>query len=227
MTVLLARTAPYRLWPLALLLALTACDDPAFTARKGNVWFDQAAYVQARDAYLDALARADTLPSRLRTAALNNTGLSYLAEGNGSEALAALDVAARAAPTAALGNETHYNGGMAAYSIGQREAALERFRQALLLRENDDDARYNWEVVRRQMQKEQNESGGSPPPQPSDYARALKERAERLAAERRYREAHMLMQQGLEQDETVAAFGDFINRLATVADINTLPPSRP
>ena len=45
------------------------------------------------------------------------------------------------------------------------------------------------------------------------------------AAEGRYRDAHTLMQEGLRQDETVQAFGDFIQRLGTVADINDLAPT--
>lgn len=208
-------------------LVLTACDDPVLSARAGNAHLDAGRYEDARAAYRDALARLDTLPSTLRTAALNNTGLAYLADGNAPEALPALELARAAAPTPRLRAEVDYNAGVAAYRAEQRPAALAAFRAALIARPDFDDARYNWEFVKRQQQQEQNRQGGPPPPPPSDFAKALKAQAERLAAEGRYREAHTLMQNGLRQDETVQAFGDFINRLGTVADINALAPSVP
>ncbi len=215
------------LYPVLLLVALvlTGCDDPSLSGRRGNAEFDLGRYVEAREGYREGLARTDSLPSRLRTALLNNTGLAYLAENNGLEALGALDAATLAAPTADLRAEVLYNSGLAAYTAEQRAAALAYFRRALLTRENLDDARYNWEVVKRQMEQEQNQQGGPPPPPPSDFAKELKARAEKLAAEGRYRDAHTLMQEGLQQDETVQAFGDFIQRLGTVADINDLTPT--
>ncbi len=221
------RIQRFSLLYLVALPLLAACGDPAFVGRRGNTHLELEQFLDAREAYREGLTRTDSLPSRTRMAFLHNTGLAYLAEQNRTEALAAFEAAALAAPTPHLRAEAFYHAGLAAYGAEQRQTALDRFRAALLLRENDDDARFNWEVVRRQMKNEQNRSGGPPPPTPSDFAIELKKRAEKLAAQRRYREAHMLMQQGLQQDETVQAFGDFIQRLGTVADINALSPMSP
>ncbi len=212
---------------LLVVLLLPACKAPFVEGVRGNRAFADSAFVQARAHFLDGLARVDSLPSRTRAAFLNNTGLSYSAEGNGTEALAAFEAARAAAPRPSIRADVDYNAGVAAYQIQQRDQSLDYFRAALVARETHDSARFNWEVVKRQQKKEQNRSGGSPPPPPSDFARELKARAERLAAQRRYREAFDLMQQGLLKDPTVAAFGDFTSRLGTVADINQLAPTTP
>jgi hypothetical protein len=39
-------------------------------------------------------------------------------------------------------------------------------------------------------------------------------------AEKKYEEAYNLMQQALEDDDTVRAFNDFIERIKNVSDIN-------
>ncbi|MDX1531714.1 MAG: tetratricopeptide repeat protein, partial [Rhodothermales bacterium] len=115
-----------------------------------------------------------------------------------------------------------YNAGNAAARQQAFEAALDHYRRALLLRPDFEDARYNWELVRRQLQDNPSQS----PPEnvtPSPFAERLKARADSLVAARAYRAALDLLDAGLQQDSTVAAYRDFIGRLDAVVTIEERP----
>lgn len=124
---------------------------------------------------------------------------------------------------------------MAEYNIGtllannkQWKPAASHFKNALKLNPQDLDTKYNFErALAEQEKKEEEEKGQNenqekqPPPEPSEYALAMKKQAEKLVAERKYNEAYNLMQRALEDDETVAAFRDFIERIKNISDINS------
>ena len=59
------------------------------------------------------------------------------------------------------------------------------------------------------------------PPEPSPFAERLKAQADSLVAIWQYEDAFGLMQQGLVRDSTVAAFGEYIQRLGDIVRIDT------
>ncbi|HYE97205.1 MAG TPA: hypothetical protein VD962_13465, partial [Rubricoccaceae bacterium] len=120
-----------------------------------------------------------------------------------------------------------YNAGTVAARAGRFDAALPLLRRALVLTPGDEAARFNYEFVKRRLQQEQEGSEGGTPPEPSAFARALKARADRLVAARRYADALALLQDGLTRDSTVAAFGDYLQRLQTVVEIEQLAAPAP
>ncbi len=215
-------------WILLFALILTGCTDPHSDGRAGNSAYRVDAFDQARGHYSDALAHLDTAATGLRSDLLFNTAAAHAAEGSTQQALALYDSSRAASPgDARRANSAAFNGGVAAHGAQDLEGARSRFRLALLADADDSDARHNWEYVARRMDQEQEQGGQNPPPEPSDFARRLKEQADALVAQERYAAAYALMQDGLARDETVAAFNTFISRVESVAQIDSAPATSP
>ena len=56
---------------------------------------------------------------------------------------------------------------------------------------------------------------------PSEYAKAMKARAEELVSQKKYQEAFDLMMQALQVDQTVQNYNQFINRIGAVNEIDS------
>jgi tetratricopeptide (TPR) repeat protein len=211
-----------RLVLLIALFALTGCDGPHAEGRAGNAAYRADAFDQARQHYADALAQLDTTASRLRADLLFNTAQAHAADGSHQQAVALYDSSRSATPQQDAGRrvDAAYNGGLAAYDASDLPGSAARFRRALVIDPDDAQARHNWEYVARQMEQDRQQGGQNPPPEPSDFARRLKEQADALVAQQKYAAAYALMQDGLARDETVAAFNTFIARTGAVAQID-------
>ena len=104
----------------------------------------------------------------------------------------------------------------------EMEKALSLFKTTLKTDPTNDEARYNYELLKKkhQEQKEEEQKNNSKNQEPSDYAKRLKAQAEAMVRERKYGEAYQLMREGLKKDKTVSNFNDFIKRIKTVSEIN-------
>ncbi len=109
------------------------------------------------------------------------------------------------------------------------EEALRLFKQAIKADPQNEDARYNYEMLKKkldkkkqdeQQKKDQQNQDKNKNQEPSEFAKRLKEMADRLVAQRKYREAHELMTDGLKKDQTVSVYQEYIKRIKDVADIN-------
>ncbi len=189
--------------------------------RDGNALYRAGRFDEAARSYEDALQRLGEGQSSRRFGLLYNLGMArYRLE----DYVASREALLRAVAEAPDGRErarAAYNAGNAAYKAQDLEAALGLYRQALLADASLEDARFNYEFVKRKMASKSpdDNQGGQDRIEPSAFARALKERAEALVARRQYREAQQLMQDGLLQDSTVRAFDTFTRRAGEVADI--------
>jgi hypothetical protein len=113
---------------------------------------------------------------------------------------------------------------------GKAEEALRHFKMAVKADPSNEDARYNYEMLKKkldqknkeeQKKKDQEQNKDKNKNQePSDFAKRLKAEADRLVAERKYKAAFDLMNDGLKKDETVSTYQDYIKRLKDVTDIN-------
>jgi len=113
---------------------------------------------------------------------------------------------------------------------GKPEQALEYFKQAIKSDPLNDDARYNYEMLKKkleqtkqkdeQQKKDDKNKQDNNKQEPSEFAKKLKEQADKLVAERRYKAAYELMVDGLKKDKTVSFYQDYITRTKEVADIN-------
>lgn len=215
----------------ALLLSWTLfAADGVEEGREGNARYRSGAYAQARQAYGRGLAERDQHSASAITSALwHNLGLALHRTDSTQRAMAAFQSAIAAAPDSLARSRAAYNAGTAAAQAGHNQAALGRFRQALLTHPGHAEARFNFEVVKRELQRKKQKQKkkkkkNRPPPdvQPSAFAERLKARADSLVAQRQYKSAHQLMQQGLRRDSTVRAYRSFIQRTGAVAQIDTL-----
>lgn len=112
---------------------------------------------------------------------------------------------------------------------GKAEEALNYFKQAIKAHPENDDARYNYEMLKRKLDEkkkkdEQNKKDDkkdqNKKEEPSEFAKRLKAQADKLVAQKQYQAAYDLMQSGLQQDKTVSTYQDYIKRIKDVADIN-------
>ena len=199
-------------------------DDGADAGRRGNALFQQEQYAPAATAYRSGL-RALSDSSGLFVALQTNLGAALHQQKKFSDARTAFDTAHRTASTTEERVRALYNAGNAAAGMGDLEPALRYYRQALLLDPTYEPARHNFEVLKRELQKRQEQKrGGSPPDvEPSAYAQQLKQRAEALVARKRYADALSLMRDGLAEDSTVRAYNRFITRLQDVTGILSSP----
>lgn len=202
--------------------------DGVEEGRRGNALYQAGAYSSAVRAYESGLSKRNRrAPSALTAALWSNLGLALHRADSTQKAFAAFQNAVATAPTAEGRARAAYNAGTAAAQAGRDEAALVHLRQALLADPSHEAARFNFEVVKRQLdrkkkQRKKKQQPQQPPDiQPSPFAQQLKDRADSLVARRQYEGAYRLMKQGLQRDSTVRAFASFIQRTGTVAQIDS------
>lgn len=125
-----------------------------------------------------------------------------------------------------LQQQTYYNRGNVLYRLEKYQEAVEAYKKALDIQPEDMAAKHNLELVRAKLkemadkqQQQQQDQEDQEQIEPSEYAKQLKAQAEILVGQKLYNEALNLMMRGLQTDETVAAFQDFIQRIKDIVDI--------
>ena len=99
------------------------------------------------------------------------------------------------------------------------QEALNNFKLALKSDPSNEDARYNYELLKQMMdQQQENQQDDNKDIEPSEYAKKLKQQADNLAAQNMFSQALQIMQMGLQEDETVAAYNQFISKLNDVVE---------
>lgn len=119
-----------------------------------------------------------------------------------------------------LGN-THYQAGLgpagvpsSTEELAHWEESIKAYEKALDLDPEDQDAKFNLELVRRRLKQLLDMQ------RPSAESERLKQQADELVDQRRYREALELMQQVLANDPGAqAAYQDYTTRLQDVVEI--------
>ena len=211
--------------PTALLLLasglLIALAAGVAEGRRGNelLLADQA--VEAEERYVAGLAQ-DGVPAEIEAALWNNLGLARLAAGRAAQADSAFARALAAEPDPARRARTAYNAGTAALSANQPSRAVGYLRRALVLDPSDTAARVNLEIALLRLRRGDRDEEPPEGPEPSEFALELKARADSLVAARQYPPALALMEDGLARDSTVAAFGEFTQRLTDLVGVDTL-----
>lgn len=199
-------------------------DDGEDEGRRGNQLYQQEQWAAAEQAYRTALGSIRDSSGTVYAALQHNLGASLYQQDEFRDAQTAFTRAYEASSTDEERTRALYNAGNAAIGAGSPELAMDFFRRTLLIDPTFEEARHNYEVLHRQLQRQQPQ-GGSPPPdiEPSAFAQRLKRQAEALVADRQYGRAVSLMEGGLERDSTVRAYRDFIQRLRDVSTINDTP----
>jgi len=99
------------------------------------------------------------------------------------------------------------------------QEALNSFKLALKANPENEDARYNYEMLKQMLdQQQQDQQNENEDIEPSEYAKRLKQQADNLVAQNLFNQALQIMQMGLQEDETVAAYNEFIAKLSDVVE---------
>jgi tetratricopeptide (TPR) repeat protein len=201
-----------------LLIASSSNED----ARKANKAYEEGDYQQAEILYRTAL-EADPDNAHIYF----NLGNTLAKQGKVEEAIQAYMEFESKATTADEKSLAEYNIGTLLSENEQWKPAVQHLKNALRYNPADSDSRHNFERALAESQKQDEEQQQNQDqqnqdiPPPTDYAKAMKKRAEQLVAEKKYGEAFNLMQQALQADETVQNFNDFINRIGAVYEIDS------
>ena len=174
----------------------------------------------AEAAFVSGLARPE-VPRDVQARLWHGLGLARAEQERYAQADSALAQALSRASRSDQRARYAYNAGTAALLADDPQRADSLLRRSLLIDPTSADARRNQEIARRRLQDPPE------PPEPSDFARQLKARADSLIDLRQYGPAFDVMEEGLRQDSTVQAYQDFIDRLGGVVDIEANAPAAP
>lgn len=203
---------------LLLLFTASAVED----GRKANKAYEAGNYEEAEQLYLSAIEQEPDNPKLYF-----NLGNAQSKQGKVEEAIQSFMEFRSLAESPEDKAKAEYNIGTLLAERKNWKPAASHFKNSLKLNPSDTDAKHNYERVLAEQKEEEGENGeeqnqeNQPPPEPSEYAIAMKKQAEKLVAQRKYSQAYNLMQRALEADETVRAFNDFIERTKNVSEINS------
>ena len=199
-----------------LLLAVPGNEE----ARKGNEAYEKGEYVEAETLY-----RASLEADPQNTDVYFNLANALAKQGKTEEAIQAFMEYRSMAETPEKKALAEYNIGSVLAEGEQWKPAVQHFRNSLKLNPNDLEAKHNFERALAESNKEdeqqQQDQQNQDQEPPSEYAKAMKKRAEQLVSERKYDEAYNLMQEALKVDQTVQNFNDFIQRIGDVDEIDS------
>ncbi len=145
--------------------------------RRGNQFYTADRFSEAVDAYRAGLPDLPSnAPHPVRHGLTNNMGAALYRMHDYAAAGEAFAQALIAAPTPSAVARAAYNAGNGAYAQEQLDMALSYYRQALLADPDNEEARFNYEYVARQIKNRQQESkpgnqqGNQKERQPNDQA---------------------------------------------------------
>lgn len=203
----------------SLLLLLGSANEDA---KKGNEAYRNGDYEAAETLYRTALEEA---PENAEI--YFNLANALAKQGKTEDAIQTFMEYRSLADTPEKKALAEYNIGSVLADGEKWKPAAQHFKNSLKLNSTDFDAKHNFERAlaeankedeQQQDQQDQEQQEQEPP---SEYAKAMKKRAEQLVSERKYNEAFNIMQEALKVDQTVQNFNDFIQRIGEVTEINS------
>ncbi|NET33892.1 MAG: tetratricopeptide repeat protein [Cyanothece sp. SIO1E1] len=200
----------------AVLLLFVSNED----IKKGNEAYDNADYAQAEELYRAAL---ESDPDNAQV--YFNLGNALAKQGKVEEAIQMYLQYESMVESPEEKAQAEYNIGTVLSEGQQWKPALQHLRNSLKFNPTDSEAQHNFERALAESQKEDEEQQQQDQNQeqepPTEYAKAMKKRAEELVSQERYQEAFQLMQQALQVDQTVQNYNQFINRIGAVSEIDS------
>ena len=141
---------------LILAFALLGPGDGDKKGRRANAMYRAEQFAEASILYRDALLDVQTGgPGSTHSGLLNNLGASLFKQGDYEQAISAFTGAARMASNTGDGVRATYNAGNAAAMQDKLEAALDMYTRTLLADPSNEDAKFNYEFVKRKLKEQQ------------------------------------------------------------------------
>lgn len=188
-----------------------------------NSTIDQAEEAYSKAEYEASIAKHQILVDEFEVSSSKldfNLGLSNQFSGKVDEAAGYFDKAS-ISPDKQLASFAFNQGGVILGDKKEYEAALNKFQSALIKDPMNEVARHNYELLSRWMQRdEERKNEDENKPDPSDFAKRKKAEADRMVEQFRFKDAFNLMNEALQQDETVAAYQEFITSLQEITEID-------
>lgn len=150
-----------------------------------------------------------------------NLGDSFYKQQKYAEAIIAFQQSLTNATTKEQKAKVYYNIGNSLLKIRKVSESINVYKESLKLEPNDFDAKYNLSYA-LSLSKNEKSSIPQQPNEISDYAKQLKEKAEELVNQYKYKEAFNLMMEGLKIDQSVKHYQDFIQRIKNIVDIEEM-----
>ncbi len=142
-------------------IAFLAVDDGSKKGRKGNTQYKAEKFAEAANTFREGLQEADTeTPGATTSGLYNNFAAALHKEGKFKEAAEAFTHALRTADSDEDRSRAAFNAGNNAFQNQDIQSALDYYRQSLLANPENEEARYNYEFVQRQMQQQQQQQQG-------------------------------------------------------------------
>ncbi|MBI3500605.1 MAG: tetratricopeptide repeat protein [Bacteroidetes bacterium] len=192
-------------------------DDESKLVREGNKKYKENKFNDAEKNYLNALGKKN---NSYRGAF--NLGDSYFKQGKYKEAAEQFEGLTQTKTSNDTLAKVYHNLGNAYLKQKEFEKSINAYKNALKKNDADEDTRYNLAFAQKmyKQQQEQEQKDNPKKIEPSAYAKKLKEQADKLVDERKYKEAHNLMMEGLKKDQTVNAYQAYIKRIKDVTDVH-------
>ena len=194
---------------------ILANDD----AKKGNEAYADANYPLAEEFYRSAL---ENEPDNAKI--YFNLGNALAKQSKVEEAIQMYLQYSSMVESSEKKSQAEYNIGTLLSESQQWKPATQHFRNALTYNPYDNEAKHNFEraLLESQKEEEKNENQDNQEQEsPSEYAKAMKARAEELVSQKKYQEAFGLMMQALEVDKTIQNYNQFINRIGAINEIDS------
>ena len=153
-----------------LALTLLGFSDDKDKGREGNKRYHDKKYEEAAGLFRQGIAlAAESTDEKTRAALANNLGCALNRLQSYEEASAAFSEAIQLASNNKELTRSAYNAGNNAFQAQDPERSLTYYREALLADPANEDARFNYEFVKRFMDQQQQSGGeGDPQQNPQD-----------------------------------------------------------
>lgn len=143
-----------------LLIAAIGFGDNTDKGRKGNKRYHEKKYEEAATLFREGLEASDeSTDVKVRSGLANNLGCALNRTESYEEATKAFSEAIQLASTEKELTRSAYNAGNNAFQAQDPQKSLEYYKQSMIADPTNEDARFNYEFVRRMMQQ-QKQSGG-------------------------------------------------------------------
>ena len=138
-------------------MQLSLGSQAAKQGRQGNNLLEAEQYEEASETYQEGLNAYSNNRSVDDTyfGLQNNLGVSLFRQEEFEQAQAAFDAALAHAPSAVERARVAYNAGNNAFNRQEAEAALAHYQDALLSNPDDENAKFNFEFVKRWIQQQE------------------------------------------------------------------------
>lgn len=186
--------------------------------REGNDLYTEGNYHDAEIEYMKALeVNPDSYKGQF------NVGGSIYKQDNFEDATTIYNNLVTKARDKKSMADAYYNLGNSLLKAQKLDESIESYKNALRNNPTDSDIKYNLsyaQKLKQQQQEQENKDQEQKNQEPSEFAKKLKEQADQLVNQFQFEEAYNLMVDGMQQDQTVAYYKDFIKRIEDVVKID-------